>query len=537
MVDILSIGAGATQLYRSALTTVSNNIANMNTEGYTRQVTDSEQSMPVQLGGMYFGNGSHLGNITRAFSEFNEGNLRNSSSELSTQDPLIKYADRIVDLMGSGTSSLSSALDQFFTAASNLSSDPASRPLRNLFLRDADGLAIRFRELSGQLSNIEQETQAEINSKLTTLNELGKQLVTVNEQLAKKATLNGQPPDLLDKRDGILRDMAEIAKIHVKQTASGTVEVKLDDQNGTTVVDVSRATVFSATFDADQPGQVEILANVYGVASPTSSVTGGALGGLMNFQSQVLAPAVTGLNELAVMTATEINALQTTGVDANGERGTTLFDEGVATAGAAGFTLLQSDPDKVAAAGLLQISPNATNNGGAILDYNQIAAGTPTPGFTLNYAAADGYTIDGAAVAVDANGNFTHEGISYAFTGIPADGDSFTVGLNTSGLGDNRNMLLMARLQDKATYADGRTMGEGYLDLVRKAGNTSALAKISQDALQAVHDQAVVEKDKLSGVSLDQEAADLIRFQQAYQASAQIIQTSTKMFDSILGIR
>jgi len=188
MVDILSIGAGATQLYRSALTTVSNNIANMNTEGYTRQVTDSEQSMPVQLGGMYFGNGSHLGNITRAFSEFNEGNLRNSSSELSTQDPLIKYADRIVDLMGSGTSSLSSALDQFFTAASNLSSDPASRPLRNLFLRDADGLAIRFRELSGQLSNIEQETQAEINSKLTTLNELGKQLVTVNEQLAKKAT-------------------------------------------------------------------------------------------------------------------------------------------------------------------------------------------------------------------------------------------------------------------------------------------------------------------------------------------------------------
>ena len=80
-------------------------------------------------------------------------------------------------------------------------------------------------------------------------------------------------------------------------------------------------------------------------------------------------------------------------------------------------------------------------------------------------------------------------------------------------------------------------MSEGYLDLVRKVGNTSALAKISQDALQAVHDQAVVEKDKLSGVSLDQEAADLIRFQQAYQASAQIIQTATKMFDSILGIR
>ena len=95
----------------------------------------------------------------------------------------------------------------------------------------------------------------------------------------------------------------------------------------------------------------------------------------------------------------------------------------------------------------------------------------------------------------------------------------------------------MARLQDKETYADGRSMGEGYLDLVRTAGNTSALAKISQDALQAVKDQAVIAKDKLSGVSLDQEAAELIRFQQAFQASAQIIQTASKMFDSILGIR
>ena len=80
-------------------------------------------------------------------------------------------------------------------------------------------------------------------------------------------------------------------------------------------------------------------------------------------------------------------------------------------------------------------------------------------------------------------------------------------------------------------------MGVVYLDWVRQAGTNSAVAKISQDELQAVHDQAVVEKDKLSGVSLDQEAADWIRFQQAYQASAQIIQTSTKMFDSILGIR
>ena len=95
MVDILNIGAGAAQVYRSALSTVSNNIANLNTDGYTRQVSESAQNIPVQMGGMYVGDGARLASITRAFSEFNESNLRNSSSELETQDPMIQYAESV----------------------------------------------------------------------------------------------------------------------------------------------------------------------------------------------------------------------------------------------------------------------------------------------------------------------------------------------------------------------------------------------------------------------------------------------------------
>ena len=138
---------------------------------------------------------------------------------------------------------------------------------------------------------------------------------------------------------------------------------------------------------------------------------------------------------------------------------------------------------------------------------------------------------------VDASGGFTHEGINYTTKGTPADGDSFVVGLNANAAGDNRNIRLVAQLQTKQLAADGRTLGDGYIDLVNTVGSAASLAKISQDALQVVHDQAVLEKDKISGVSLDQEAADLIRFQQAFQAAAQIIQTSNKMFDSIIGIR
>lgn len=537
MVDILNIGAGATQLYRSALSTVSNNIANLNTEGYTRQVSESEQNASVQLGGIYLGDGARLAGITRAFNEFNESNLRNSTSELATQDPMIQYADRIVDIMGSKTAGLSSALDTFFAAARDLSADPGSTTMRNVYLRDADGLAVRFRELAGHLNNIEDETQSNVNVQLTALNNLGNQLADVNRLLEKNITINQQSPALLDQRDSLLRGMAEIAKINVSQNPSGSVDVRLDSATGTFVVESLRATVFTATFDAAQPGQTEILANVYGTPGVTTSATGGTLGGLMNFRSQILAPAIAGLNTLATSVTSEVNALQTTAVDANGARGTNLFDPNVTTNGAAGFTLLQTDPSKVATAGLLKITTNAGNTGTAKLDYTQIAAGTATPAFTVTFNTAAGYSIGGAALVVDASGGFTHEGINYTTTGTPADGDSFVVGLNANAAGDNRNIRLVAQLQTKQLASDGRTLGDGYVDLVNTVGSAATLAKISQDALQVVHDQAVVEKDKISGVSLDQEAADLIRFQQAFQAAAQIIQTSNKMFDSIIGIR
>jgi flagellar hook-associated protein FlgK len=85
--------------------------------------------------------------------------------------------------------------------------------------------------------------------------------------------------------------------------------------------------------------------------------------------------------------------------------------------------------------------------------------------------------------------------------------------------------------------ADGRTFSEAYITLVGTVGSKAALAMMSKDAIQVVYDQAVASKDAVSGVSLDEEAAELIRFQQAYQASAQIIQVASKLFDAILTIR
>ena len=111
-------------------------------------------------------------------------------------------------------------------------------------------------ELASQLSGIQQETDDALSLQLTSFNELGKQLFSVNEQLKKRATVDVQPPSLLDQRDRIMREMSKIAKIHVTESESGTVSIRLDNAGGTLFVDALNVATLSANFDTDTQGGV-----------------------------------------------------------------------------------------------------------------------------------------------------------------------------------------------------------------------------------------------------------------------------------------
>ena len=259
MADILSIGAGATQLYRQALSTVGNNIANLNTEGYSRQISETTENAPSQQGTVFVGSGARLDNIVRAYDEFAESSLRDSGSKLSNQQPLIDYANRVVDIMGSEASGLSSAMDKFFTAASALSADPASINLRSSFLRDAEGMASRFRELSDQLAAVELETRESIESQINQLNSLSEKLAFVNKELNKKLSLSSQPPMMLDQRDQLLREMSAVTKIHVTEAVSGQVTVRLASSAGSVIADAKLHYDLGASFDDNDPDRKSVV--------------------------------------------------------------------------------------------------------------------------------------------------------------------------------------------------------------------------------------------------------------------------------------
>jgi flagellar hook-associated protein FlgK len=132
-----------------------------------------------------------------------------------------------------------------------------------------------------------------------------------------------------------------------------------------------------------------------------------------------------------------------------------------------------------------------------------------------------------------------YRGLTLSLNAEPLEGDRFRVDGNQDGIGNNETALRLAALQNERIVGGGGgyTLSEAYGNLVGDIGNTAFQASISQKALEVVKDQAVQARDKVSGVSLDQEAADLIRYQQAYQASAKVMQTANTLFDAILGIR
>jgi len=130
-----------------------------------------------------------------------------------------------------------------------------------------------------------------------------------------------------------------------------------------------------------------------------------------------------------------------------------------------------------------------------------------------------------------------YQGLIVSFTAPPKAGDVFTVDGNRDGTGNNQNMLDLVDLQKAKVMGGGRTLGEAYIDQVNDMGNVARQASIAQSALKVVNDQAISARDQVSGVSMDQEAADLIRFQQAYQASAKVLQVASEVFDSILQVR
>jgi flagellar hook-associated protein 1 FlgK len=203
-----------------------------------------------------------------------------------------------------------------------------------------------------------------------------------------------------------------------------------------------------------------------------------------------------------------------------------------------------TDTAQIAAAAPVRTSATLANLGSAKISAGVVSsvASLPLPGtVTLTYSqSANQFAVTGAVpsagpFAYTAGAAIAFNGLSVTITGTPADGDTFTLVNNTSGVTDNRNALLLGQLQTAQTVANGTASYQSaYSQVVSSVGNDTHAAQVQSTAQDSLVKQTREAKLAFSGVNLDEEAANLIRYQQAYQASGKVLQIATSLFDTLL---
>lgn len=409
MTDLLSIGASGINVYQRALSTVSNNIANLSTEGYSRQTTDIAQTKPKDVGKGFIGTGAFFDGVSRQYDSFLESSLQQATSDLESQSSALRFTDKILDLVGDDDVGMTSAFDQFFASAKNLSTDPASTTLRGIYLRDAEAVTTRFQGLSEQIGNVGVEVREAIEADARSVNSIVEQLGQVNRQLLKKKTVDLQSPELLDRRDQLLRDLSEYVEITTAFDSQGRVNVSLTESISRGVIlkgnDASRLTI---TEQENNPSAL-----TYQLSGPQKSETiggigSGSLGGYTKFYERTLNAVNTELDRLVYVFSDAVNEIQETGLNAFGDLGDALF---------------RIEPsfqiDRRASTGNYEVQTSVT-------DPSQFVANTILVDFddvSGSWTAID--QVTGQAAAQNAAGAIQINGSSILITGLAAPGDSF----------------------------------------------------------------------------------------------------------------
>jgi flagellar hook-associated protein 1 FlgK len=216
--------------------------------------------------------------------------------------------------------------------------------------------------------------------------------------------------------------------------------------------------------------------------------------------------------------------------------------------GARDLSVALSDPALIAAAAPIRTSAALANTGNGVITAGTVNSPPPPDAnlqqtVTITFTSVTTFDVSGTGtgnptgLAYTPAGSITYNGWTAQISGAPRAGDTFTISRNTSGVADNRNALLLAQLQTTNTVANGTANYQSaYSLVVSDVGNRAREIKVQGDAQTALVQQTTAAQQSLSGVNLDEEAANLIRFQQAYQASGRVLQIASKLFDTVLAI-
>ncbi|MDZ7596571.1 MAG: flagellar hook-associated protein FlgK [Thiobacillus sp.] len=544
--SILSIGQSALAAAQVGLSTTGHNIANAATPGYSRQVVVQGAAQPQSYGFGFMGQGTEISTVKRIYSEFLGAQVNTAQSTKSALDSYSLQIRQIDNMLGDPTSGLSPALQGFFSGMQEMASNPSSIPSRQAALSSAETLASRFQSMAGRLQEIEQGVNSQVTSSVNVINSYAQQIAKLNDAISLAQGATGRPPnDLLDQRDQLVLDLNKEIKATVVKQSDGGYNIFIG--SGQPLVVGVKTFALTTAISPSDPQKLEVAYQTAGgnVIVGASSLGGGKLGGLLEFRSKTLEPAQKALDDLAIGLATTFNAQHCLGQDIDGNLGGDFFTV-TAGMGAAGFSVAIGDPRQIAAAAPIRTAVTTGNIGSGAISAGSVNTPPPTDAnlqepVTITFTSPTSYNVTGIGTG-DMTGltytpgeTITYNGWSVTISGAPADADSFTVGPNTGGVGDNRNALLLTGLQTANAMGDTSYQG-AYSQLVSEIGNKSRELQVTSTAAGMLLSEATTSLQNESGVNLDEEATNLLRYQQAYQAAGKVMQIASQMFDVLLSL-
>lgn len=539
--SILSIGQSALAAAQSGLSTAGHNIANAATPGFNRQVVVQAASLPQNFGFGFLGQGTEISTVKRIYSDFLGLQVQSSQTTKSGLDSYYSQIRQIDNMLADPTSGLSPSLQRFFSGVQELASNPAAIPSRQAALSSGEALSSSFQNLSGRLSEIERGVNSQIQSRVGVINSYAQQLAQINDAIGRTQRGSGQPAnDLLDQRDQLVMDLnKEIKATVVKQGDDYNVFIG----NGQTLVVGVTAFELSSVASLSNPEKTEVAYKTESgsvVRLGETSLVGGKLGGLIEFRNKTLEPAQNALGRVAIGLSSTFNAQHRLGFDLNGVAGGDFFSVPPPVV----MDHALNTGNGVITAAISNVNALTTSDYRLQYDGTQYTltrlSDTTVTTFPTLPKTVDGVDLDLAAGTVAAGDSFlirpTVNGAS-GFAVVITDPAKIAAAAQTGAVGDNRNALLLGALQTANTLGNGTTSYQGaYSQLVSQIGNKTRELDVTSSAAGKLLSEATLSLQSESGVNLDEEATNLMRYQQAYQAAGKVMQIASEMFDTLLSL-
>ena len=547
--SVLNTAKLGLQTNQTAIEITGHNIANVQTEGFSRQEVTLEVNRPRRVGLAFLGTGVRATNVTRDFDQFLYNQILGESSTLGNFDIRNTFFQRLETILDESSGvSLNNAMSEFFLAFDDLASNPTNLAARTAVLSAAGTLATVFNQLGSSLLQQRINLDGAVSAEVTEINGMLDEIAEFNRSIIQLENGNTPANDLRDQRDLLIKQLSEKMDVQLIDTNDNNTMITLS--GGSPLVVGTTVFKLSAAANLDNRGFKDIFVDdgMGGTNNVTAEIQGGEMRGLLDMRDVEALGLIDKLDRLAAGFMEQVNGVHLQGLGLDGSSGNLFFETLTPTvipssqnSGTGGVTATNASPSTV------------------IVDKFQIqitGAGTfDLFNLTTNQVTGSFGFIAGTALNI-ANG------LEVTITGPPTAGDTFDISISEdaamnmalsstvlndtskiaaglSGTGDGQNALNISNLQNSLIFSSGgftpgagtSTFDDFYNSIISGLGAGSRSSQTILKQQEGVMLQLNTQRESISGVSLDEEMINLIKFQQAYAASARMITVIEEMFD------